>query len=99
MLTLINEKEQNWNENYQCKLLCRWNFILTFNPLTIPPLATAMSLNVFFLLSPNPGALTAHTWRPTFSLKIQNKNSEFLLLVSISQNINITVTVKGSYSK
>lgn len=29
----------------------------------------AMSLMVFFLLSPNPGAFTAHTWSPTFSLQ------------------------------
>lgn len=37
--------------------------------LTMPPDATAMSWSWFFLLSPNPGAFTAHTWRPTFNLK------------------------------
>lgn len=40
-----------------------------YNLLTAPPVAIAMSLSWFFLLSPKPGAFTATTWRPTFNLK------------------------------
>ena len=37
------------------------------SPKTLPPVATAMSWRVFLRLSPNPGALTAATWRPILS--------------------------------
>merc|ERR1719225_918559 len=37
-------------------------------PNTMPPVEIAMSCSVFFLLSPNPGALTAATWSPILSL-------------------------------
>lgn len=39
--------------------------------LTTPPLAIAISLSVFFLLSPKPGAFTEHTCSPTFNLQIK----------------------------
>lgn len=68
-------QNRNWNIN---AFYCVEETFIIKHWLTIPPLATAISLIVFFLLSPNPGALTAHTWRPTFSLKTLNKNSEFL---------------------
>lgn len=37
---------------------------------TVPPVAMAMSLSWFFLLSPKPGAFTATTCSPTFSLEV-----------------------------
>ena len=51
--------------------------------LTIPPLAMAMSRRVFFLLSPNPGAFTAQTWSPTFSLPKTNDTCESLNFLKI----------------
>ena len=51
--------------------------------LTIPPLAIAMSRRVFFLLSPNPGAFTAQTWSPTFSLPKINDTCESLNFLKI----------------
>jgi len=43
-----------------------------FNPIssvtTVPPIETAISLSYAFLLSPNDGALTAHTFNPPLSL-------------------------------
>ncbi|HRI35296.1 MAG TPA: hypothetical protein PLD02_16220 [Saprospiraceae bacterium] len=36
--------------------------------MTVDPVKTAMSLRIAFLLSPNDGALTAHTCTPAWSL-------------------------------
>ena len=41
--------------------------------LTVAPVATAISARVFFLLSPNPGAFTATTCSPIFSLEVKIK--------------------------
>ena len=51
---------------------------------TIPPDATAMSFRVFFLLSPNPGALTATTCRPAFSLMEKENNRLTIIYMSLN---------------
>ncbi|SGA32435.1 Uncharacterised protein [Chlamydia abortus] len=44
------------------------SFIPSSSLINWPPVKIAMSSNIAFLLSPNPGALTAHTLNPARSL-------------------------------
>ena len=51
-----------------------WRMCQAFVPMnprssemTVPPVSTAISSNIAFLLSPNPGALTAATFNPPFN--------------------------------
>lgn len=39
-----------------------------YSDITVDPVRQAISLRIAFLLSPNDGALTAHTWTPAWSL-------------------------------
>lgn len=40
----------------------------TYSEITVAPVKTAISFKIAFLLSPNEGALIAHTWMPAWSL-------------------------------
>ncbi len=58
--------------------------------MTVAPVKTARSFKIAFLLSPNDGALTAHTWRPAWTLFT-------IKLVNGSLSISSAIINKGLF--
>ena len=69
---------------------------MTEDELTIPPVETAMSLRVFFLLSPNPEAFTATTCSPTFNLCSKNNKRRIREIIRDFPNLR-GLTSKSAY--
>jgi hypothetical protein len=63
----------------------------TSSLIKVPPVEIAMSYIVFFLLSPNPGALTATTLSPPLSLFTTNVARASLSMSSAIRTIGLCV--------